>query len=138
MKKIIGKIKDKTFLKYVFSAGTSFLLDMALFQLFLLVFGKAFPDTYIIISTVLARILSSIYNFIINRRVVFKSGSRVSSDIIKYYALSISQMIVSSVSVHFLCMMINTYEILIKLAVDIVLFLISYQIQKKYIFKNRE
>lgn len=135
MKKLINRLTDKTFLKYIFSAGTSFLLDLALFQLFLIVFKGVFPDGYIIISTIVARILSSIYNFILNRRLVFRSSNKVSNDIIKYYALSISQMIASSVSVHFLCMIINTYEIIIKLCVDIVLFLISYNIQKKIIFK---
>ena len=49
--------KYSTFLKYIFSAGTSFLIDLILFKLFSVLFKSSIGDYAIIIGTVLARIL---------------------------------------------------------------------------------
>ncbi len=74
MKKLLQKYS--TFIKYIFSAGTSFLLDLGLFKLFTLIFKSSIGDYAIIVGTVLARILSSFYNYLMNRNAVFKSDKK--------------------------------------------------------------
>ena len=59
---------NKTFILYVFSAGSSFVIDLLLFTLFNLSLENIIGNFSIILATVLARILSSLYNFLINSK----------------------------------------------------------------------
>jgi glycosyltransferase involved in cell wall biosynthesis len=122
------------FLKFIVSSMASFVVDIVLFTLFSFMLKEVIPDSFIIVSTVLARILSSFINFVMNRNVVFKSNS--SNSMVKYYALSIAQMGVSALGVHYLYSVINSGEVGIKVAVDSLLFLVSFIIQREWVFKH--
>ncbi len=130
--------KYSTILKYLFSAGTSFLLDLTLFTIFLFVLKKGMGDAGIFVSTVLARILSSFYNYFLNKNAVFQSGKEKVDKITltKYYCLVVVQMLVSSTSVFFLHQLFRVPETIIKIPVDVVLFIVNYWIQKNWIFKE--
>ncbi len=128
--------KNKTFIKYVFSAGSSFVLDLGLFTLFNYLFGMVMGYESIIVATIVARILSSLYNFAINSKYVFKQYSKVM--LLKYYILVIIQMLVSSILVYFINKyLIDTFAVVIKFVVDIILFIINYFIQKTIIFVQK-
>lgn len=115
-------------IKYIFSSGTSFLLDLILFTIF------NYFIKNILISTILARVLSSLYNYFMNSRLVFKSYSR--SSIYKYYLLVIIQMFVSAFLVNGLSsLFVEINDTIIKFFVDIVIFVVNYFIQKEVIFK---
>ncbi len=125
--------RNRIFIKYLFSSGSSFFLDLLLFSIFVILLNNYLSYSSIIVSTILARILSSLYNFFINSRYVFRKYNR--KMILKYYILAIFQMFVSALLVY----LINKYVIdifatLIKIVVDIVLFIVNYFIQKNYIF----
>lgn len=144
MEKIKNLInKYKTFIKYIFSAGISFILDLTLFTIFNSIFKNIFISFAIVISTVLARIISSFINYHINRNSVFKSSSSDHSKIdksslIKYIALVIIQMFNSSFLVLALYKLTHFNETLIKIPVECLLFLVNYFIQKHFIFKKKE
>lgn len=88
----------------------------------------------IIVATILARILSSLYNFVLNSKVVFKQYSR--RMFFKYYVLVVIQMVVSSILVYFINrFLVNMFATVIKFFVDIGLFVINYFVQKKLVFK---
>ena len=124
---------NKTFILYVFSAGSSFVIDLLLFTLFNLSLENIIGNFSIILATVLARILSSFYNFLINSKFVFQKYSK--QMIWKYYLLVIIQMMVSSFLVFIInSFLIKTFATLIKFFVDIILFIINYFVQKKLIF----
>lgn len=126
---------NKTFILYVFSAGSSFVIDLLLFTLFNLSLENIIGNFSIILATVLARILSSFYNFLINSKFVFQKYSK--QMIWKYYLLVIIQMMVSSFLVFIInSFLIKTFATLIKFFVDIILFIINYFVQKKWIFVN--
>lgn len=115
-------------IKYIFSSGTSFLLDLILFTIF------NYFIKNILISTILARVLSSLYNYFMNSRLVFKSYSR--SSIYKYYLLVIIQMFVSAFLVNGLSsLFVEINDTIIKFFVDIVIFVVNYFVQKEVIFK---
>lgn len=115
-------------IKYFFSSGSSFILDILLFSLFNYLFNN------ILLSTILARIISSFYNYLINSRFVFKKYSK--NSIIKYYCLVIIQMFVSGFSVNFIShLLFKINDSIIKFFVDIIIFIINYFIQKEVIFK---
>lgn len=124
-----------TFLKFALSSVLSFGLDILLFALFVMMLNGVFVESYIILATVLSRVLSSLFNFTVNRRVVFKSSS--SYAIVKYFSLSIAQMLVSAGGVYLLFELVGFGEVGIKIVVDGLLFLASYVIQREWVFKKK-
>lgn len=141
MEKIKALInKYKTFIKYIFSAGISFLLDLTLFTIFNAILKGILETKAIIVATISARVISSFINYHLNRNRVFasnKDGSKIdSSSFVKYVTLVIIQMLVSSFSVYALYNMTHINETLIKIPVECVLFLVNYFVQKLFIFKK--
>ena len=133
----IYKIMFSQFIKFVFISASSFLIDIALYTaLYNLIFVNINYSKAILYSTVLARVVSSLYNFIMNKNKVFESNGKTSKTIAKYYLLAVCQMLVSSFLVSFVFSKIKFNTSIIKLFVDFVLFLISYQIQRKWVFKE--
>lgn len=129
-----NKIEIKQIIKYLFSAGTSFFIDLLLFTIFNTFLFKSFGSVSIIVSTVLARILSSLYNYFLNSRYVFKSYDKTS--IIKYYLLVIVQMLVSATLVLIVSkLLISVNDTIIKFFIDIIIFVVNYYVQKEVIFK---
>lgn len=122
----------KIFVKYAVSAISSSLIDIALFTMFVFISKEIFLE-YILFSTIVARIFSSLYNYLINRKIVF-AGNQGRNTLLKYYALSISIMIISGFSTTFLFNLTLFNEVGSKVFVDMVLFLLSYYVQKKWIF----
>ncbi|WP_339148077.1 MULTISPECIES: bifunctional glycosyltransferase family 2/GtrA family protein [unclassified Sutcliffiella] len=123
------------FLKFAFSSALSFILDIALFALFVMILNGIFIESYIIIATVIARVLSALFNYTVNRKVVFKSTS--SHTLIKYFALAVAQMLASAGGVFLIYEAIGFGEVGIKVIVDGILFLISYVIQREWVFKRK-
>lgn len=142
MKEIIYKNinKYKVFLKYIVSAGISFFLDLILFSIFSFLLMKYIDAYAIILATIFARIMSSFINYLLNGNVVFKSNKKTvqNNTLIKYYILVVIQMCVSSLSVYFIYLITNFNETLIKIPVDVILFVVNYFIQKKFIFIERK
>lgn len=123
-------------IKYIFSSGTSFVIDLLFFTIFNYLLNGVFNTEAIIIATILARTISSLYNYLINSRFVFQSYSKKS--IIQYYILVIIQMIISAMSVYFLNKVFsNANATVIKLFIDIIIFIVNYIIQRNFIFKLR-
>lgn len=133
---MIDKIKSllkkyETFIKYIFVAGISFTIDIVFFNIFNIVFAKK-----IIIATILARIISSFINYLLNRDKVFKSDENNRKTIIKYYILVVVQMLISAFVVDNLYEMLEVNATLIKVPVEFILFVCNYLIQKLLIFKR--
>ncbi len=141
MNKIMEIIKNKmVFIKYLFSSGISFVLDLTLFTIFKFILKNNF-GAYILFATIIARVISSFINYLLNRNAVFKSDKKGSTDkesLIKYYALVIIQMFVSGTLVTILHDNINIDETIIKIPVEVVLFVINFFVQKVFIFNNNK
>lgn len=128
----------KQILKYILSSVGSFLIDILLFFILQLIFGTS--ELAISLCTVAARIVSSVFNYTFNKKLVFGSKGSMGKSLLKYYALCIPQMLISAGLV---TVMSNVFlaeaawlVTVIKLIVDTVLFVCSYVIQKKWVFKN--
>lgn len=120
-----------TLVKYIFSSGTSFLIDILLFTLFEILFKN------IIYATILARIVSSLFNYLLNRKLVFKSDSNKYKSLLEYYLLVIMQMLISAFVVDNLYNLVNINPTIIKIPIEIILFMINYVFQKYIIFNNK-
>ncbi len=125
------------FFKFIIASLSSFIIDIGLFSLASFLFKDTFPTYYIIVSTVLARVVSSMYNFIVNKQGVFKNNDNLGKVMVKYYTLSIIQMTVSGLGVWFLHNIFMGNETVIKIIVDSILFLISFQVQREWVFKMK-
>ncbi len=120
----------KLFIKYIFASVSSFVIDIALFAIFSkMITGKY----YILIATIIARIISSIYNYLVNANMVFKNKNK--SSFVKYVVLVIIQMFVSGIGVtYFAKLLPKISSVLIKVVVDIIIFIVNFVIQREFIF----
>ena len=121
----------KLFFKYILAAISSFVLDIVLFTIFVNIIPI---EQKIIVSTIIARIISSTYNFIINAKVVFKKSSK--SSIVKYLILAIIQMLISGYLVTFIESLTKINSTLIKIIVDTIIFIVNFIIQREWVFKT--
>lgn len=123
------------FIKYALSSLSATLIDICLFKLCVMVL-KPKISMYILCATIMARIFSSLYNFFINKNVVFKSDKPVIATAVKYYILCVCQMLVSAGLVTLCYSLLPIGETIEKMVVDTLLFFISYRIQRKFIFND--
>lgn len=129
----------KSFLRFSGSSAICFLLDYGLFTLLNSVLLVAVPDgTRELLATYGARIVSAVTNFLLNRTLVFKDTGNAGRSVFRYTILAIVQASLSAALVSNLQALThatNLLETVIKVPVDGVLFLASYQIQKRWVFK---
>ena len=113
--------------KYLFSSVTSFAVDYLLYWLCL---GfKIAP----LLSYALARVVSSQVNYHLNKHTVF-SGRGGKYSMVKYYALVVIQGLIGAGLVQFLPTVLPVSAAVIKIPVDLVLFGLSYFIQRDFVF----
>lgn len=128
--------------KFLFSSLSSSVLDLLLFQMFCAMFRQTAESLmgipYIVAATVGARVVSAVYNFMINYRVVFKSKAGVAAAIGKYSLLAVCQMACSAFLVNLLYGLIGGTEVVVKMPVDILLFFISFAIQREFVYRSKD
>ncbi len=142
---VIDSIKIyKVIFCYMFSSLAAAGIDLLGFTLFLYGFNYICePKTAIFIATVLARIISSLFNCICNKLLVFNSENSVKTVLLRYYTLCICQTAVSYIGVAGLAKLlrIGKYAIMVtvvKMIVDTLLFVVSYHIQKSWVYKEND
>lgn len=127
----IMKKEMMNMLKFAFSSFSSYVGELLIFVVMLSLLKPVMNHFSIIVATVAGRTCSSTYCYFFNSRLIFKSKQ---SSSLGFYILTIVQMLLSGAGVYLLSHIILIKETYIKMAVDTVLFIISYFIQKKYIF----
>ncbi|OJF94186.1 bifunctional glycosyltransferase family 2/GtrA family protein [Alkalibacterium sp. 20] len=127
----------KNFFKFMSVSFTSFLIDISFFQVFLLALSFLVTKRRIMVATLLARAISSLLNYIVNRKWVFESNKRWEKTLFSYYSLVAVQAFASGLSVYWLFQLTGVREVVLKFFVDTLLFVLSYRIQKFLIFKER-
>jgi len=131
------------FVKYAQSSLISCAIDLICFYSFLKLLGSHSLSgswNVIFLSTAAARIISSAFNFFFNKNYVFKySGNSVFNTAFKYYILCAVSMILSgnltAVLSHLTHANAAVLITLIKIIVDIGLFIMNYYVQRKWVFK---
>ena len=126
--------------KFLFSSIASSVIDLAMFALIsALMFGKLDGSIRIFTATLGARIISSLFNYTFNRKAVFNSKSGVKSSIVRYYILCACQLCVSYGLVYLVTSVLSLGQVLTVVAkaiIDTILFVISFQIQRRWVFKH--
>ncbi len=130
------------FLKYSVSSVVCFLLDYGLFTLLNAVLLRDMADgARELIATYGARIVSAAVNFLLNRNLVFGDTSDPRRAAVRYTLLAVVQAAVSAALVYAVRRLTGSsrlMETVIKIPVDVGLFLASYQIQRRWVFKKTD
>ena len=134
-------------IRYIASSLASTLVDVTLFTLLNILFGKVFglsDELRIPLATGIARLISSFVNFSINRKVVFKSRDKYGATMVKYYILCVCQYAASAGLLYLFSTVVfklsdgSIFDTLIKIVVDTFLFFLSFRIQQNWVFAAKK
>lgn len=128
-------------LKYMASSLLSSGLDVLLFFLFSRFLFPGSGRLEVFLSTALARALSATANFTVNRRFVFESRAGAARALLRYICLAVPVMVASWLCVWLLS---NVWAVespfvrtLVKIPVDVLLFLVSFRVQRQWVFREK-
>jgi glycosyltransferase involved in cell wall biosynthesis len=121
-------------LKFGAASLISALVDIGLFALFVnMVFNE--QELGVLYAVISARLVSGTLNFILNKYTVFRRNVSIAESAPKYLLLFLCIMAISSLTTEALSVVpINL--VFIKIMVDVVLFLVSFCIQRRFVFSD--
>jgi len=129
------------FFRYTLSSITCFVVDSSMVFLLTKLLGSFLADPLLSgISTVGARVVSSLINFFMNKNLVFQSNVSTAKAMVRYYALALPQLVVQWLLNQGLYTLLGISEsqagarTLIHILVMCVLFIISFTIQQRWVF----
>lgn len=123
-------------IKFFISSVLSFVIDQILNILGYNLLFKLFAEgARQFCSSALARIISSLFNFTMNRKAVFKSDAPLARTMARYYILWACQLLTSIGSVFLLSKVLPVKPTIIKPFVDFLLYFVSFRIQQAWVFK---
>jgi dolichol-phosphate mannosyltransferase len=128
-RKNIHKARIIQFSKYGLSGIVSAAVDFGLYY----VFSLYMP---VLVSAYIARLISGVFNFTVNRNLVFKASESRARSAVKYIILFAVQLVLTANLTDFL-VGAGGNEYISKIAVDLTLFTISFVIQRKFVFKKK-
>ena len=122
----------KELIKFSLSSFSSFIIDYLLYSLLTLILGT----DWIAVSNVSARVVSATYNFTMNRRHVFHSQESLVKSALKYACLAIGILIANTFILSFFVQVVGTNPYVTKIVIELCLFLVSWLVQRTFIFKR--
>ena len=132
----IYRVLFGNFFKFMGSSLASTIVDQALFNLFnLAVFanGDEKSGGYIFTSTVIARVVSAITNFTLNRNFVFGKNEHGKRSFKRYSILCVGIMILSAMGT-WLLSIAGMNSAIAKIVIDTILYIISFRVQNQWVF----
>lgn len=123
----------KEILKFAASSFTSFLLDYILYSVILLLGGAG----SVLAANIAARLVSATVNYSINRNMVFESDTPVAQSALRYAALAFGILVVNSALLMLLTSVLGLNAFIAKVAVEAVMFVLSYLVQKRMVFRAK-
>lgn len=128
-------------IKYGLASGASWAIDTGLFLLLKTWLGAWAGSWADLLCTVIARAVSSFFNFNVNNRLVFQHRGGYGRALLRYYALAVPVMLCSAGLVTLIDRSLGvtapTTSTLVKICVDTVLYILNYVIQKKWVFSEK-
>lgn len=132
-------------IKYGLSAVFCFLLDFGILSLCKSVIFKTDTVNLLtlaisttVLSTLIARLISSPINYMINRMVVFRSNANKAASFLGYVLLAASVIVVKMFLMWLLVDVLHVFYALANIAVEVVLFISNFLIQKLIIFRSKK
>ena len=122
----------KEILKFSAASLASFAVDYSLYCLLSALTGA------VVSANVLARIISGSFNYTLNRKLVFESKAGIARSLLQYAALACGILAVNTLCLWVLVTVLGANRYTAKLLVEAVLFVISYFVQKRWIFRKKD
>ena len=91
---------------------------------------------HIVIATAGARVLSGVFNFAVNRKLVFRDKASAGKSFPRYLAVFVLILFLSAAVTSGLHACFGWSENLIKIPVDLLLFFLSYTLQQRWVFRG--
>ena len=124
--------KFSQLIKYSLSSIASWAIDVGMFLLLKILLDARLGDFSDLVCTAAARAVSSFFNFNANNRLVFGHRGDYGRALLRYYCLAVPIMLC-----HVLGVSAPTLSTAIKVCVDVLLYLASFTIQKKWVFSQK-
>jgi glycosyltransferase involved in cell wall biosynthesis len=119
--------------RFTGSSGFCFVVDISLFSVFI------FLTRHVMVSTFAARTVSGAVNFAVNKSYVFRKGG--SGTVLRESGQYLALWIVIALLSGSMVSMVKGFQapgiIIVKIAVDLILFFLSFHVQNTYIFGSR-
>ena len=120
----------KDIIKFSISSITSFLVDYAFYSILFIMTSS------LVLSNVTARTVSSIFNFSVNRKYVFGQKDHLASSAVKYFLLCAFILVANTTLLKILTLYLIKNVYIAKILTEMILFIISWTIQKQFVFKK--
>lgn len=123
----------KDIFKFMLSSFSSFILDYVLFSLWMIFL----PHTaaFVLAANVMARMISAVYNYSMNCRFVFHTGRKMRTAL-QYFELAVFVLFMNNVILELFVQFLGLSVYPAKLMTECVLFLLSWMIQNRVIFRK--
>jgi len=137
----IYKLILKHFFRYTLSSLACFVVDAGGVFLLTKILGSILQDPLLgAVATVGARVVSSLVNFFMNKKLVFQTNVSTGKAMLRYYCLALPQLAVQTLLNQGIYTLFGIGEeaaalrTLIHILVMAVLFIVSYTIQQRWVF----
>lgn len=128
----------KNIIKFSMSSIISFIIDYTLYTILVNLFSTINTTLKLILANVIARIISASVNYILNKKYVFEDSKKHNQTAWKYILLAITILALNTgIMLGLEVIGLNNLYIL-KLITEIILFGLSFVVQKFIIFKRKD
>lgn len=127
----------KEIFKFALSSIAGFLTDYISYGLLIIALAAAPTPVRLVVANVAARICSASLNFTLNKKYVFKSRESLLKSGIKYGLLAAGILGINTSLLLFLSFLGFQNAYLMKIIVELCLFLLSWTIQRRFVFKGK-
>lgn len=124
-------------LKFSSSSLLSFLVDYVMYVSILWITASFGGYSSLVAANVGARIISSVFNYTLNRKYVFRSSEPASRTAPRYFLLAAGILAGNTCLLSFLAGVLGMNSLAAKIVTEICFFFLSYLIQKRVIFHRR-
>ena len=128
----------KEIIRFSCSSLISFFIDYGMFTLWNLIFGSLGMHQVVAVSNLGARCISSVCNYTMNKKYVFKDRDSTHSSAVKYFTLVIMILGMNTILLILLVQTILPNPYIAKIIVEIIMFMVSYYVQKHFVFHKRK
>ena len=132
-----GLMIYKNIFKFALTSLSSFVVDYIVYALALLFLASVPTSLRILLANGIARVTSSIFNYSTNKRLVFKNNDSILKTGTGYFSLAAALFILDTLLIRLFYAVFGINLLIVKIIVGILLFTVSWMVQKRFIFKER-
>lgn len=121
-----------SFLIFIIISLSATILDLFIYNFLIAMLIDSMPYLYITVATFLARAVSDVYNFFLDKKLVFKAEETAHPG--RYVMLAIGKTAASALLVSGAVFLLGDGELWIKLLVDTLIFFVGYRIEKSWVY----